>query len=195
MLFKALNPDIEVNGESVLSVINGMGLAKVAGYSILSDNGIVDPKPGQWYKQQSWLNAFKEISEKIGDATLQAIGKSIPESAKFPPEIESIEKALFSIDIAYHMNHRLNGKVLFDSATGIMSEGIGHYKAEKKSETLITITCDNPYPDAFDLGIIDTMAKKFPGGAAHFIKVHQLTETGSRTKGNEASVFEISWKL
>jgi hypothetical protein len=195
MLFKAINPHVEVNGETVLSLINGMGFAKVAGKSILSNNGIDDPKPGQWYKQQSWLNAFKEISEKIGDATLKAIGKSIPETAQFPTEIDSIEKALFSIDIAYHMNHRLDGKPLFDPATGIITEGIGHYIAEKKTDTLITIICDNPYPDAFDLGLIDTMAKKFPGNAAHFIKVQQLTETVSRTKGDNTSVFEISWTL
>jgi hypothetical protein len=193
MLFQAINPKVEVNGETVLSVINGMGFAKAAGKSILSDNGIVDPKPGQWYLQQAWLNAFKEISEKIGDATLKAIGKSIPESAQFPPEIDSIEKALFAIDVAYHMNHRLDGIPLFDPATGKMTEGIGHYKAEKKADTLITIICDNPYPDAFDLGIIDTMAKKFPRNA-QFIKVQQLYASGSRTKGDKESVFEISWK-
>ncbi len=193
MLFKALNPDIEVNGESVLAVINGMGFAKIAGKAILADNGIVEPKPGYWYKQQLWLNAFKEISEKIGDATLKAIGESIPESANFPNEIDSMEKALFGIDIAYHMNHRLNGKPLFDTATGIMSEGIGHYIAEKKSDSLITITCDNPYPDAFDLGIIETMAKKFPGNA-QFIKVKQADNCESRSKGDKTSVFEISWR-
>jgi hypothetical protein len=194
MLFQAINPKVEVNGETVLSIINGMGFAKAAGKSILSDNGIVDPQPGHWYLQQSWLNAFKEIANKIGDATLKAIGKSIPESAQFPPEINSIENALFSIDIAYHMNHRIDGKPLFDPATGKLSEGIGHYNAEKKSETLITITCDNPYPDAFDLGIIDAMARKFPGNA-HFIKVHQSTNHESRSKGDKSSLFEISWQL
>ncbi len=193
MLFQAINPKVEVNGETVLSVIEGMGFAKTAAITALSDNGIVDPKPGQWYLQQSWLNAFKDISEKIGGATLKSIGKSIPENAQFPPEIDSIEKALFAIDVAYHMNHRLNGKPLFDPATGKMIEGIGHYKAEKKSATVITITCDNPYPDEFDFGIIDTMARKFPKNAT-FIKVQQLADCDSRTKGAKSSTFEVSWK-
>jgi len=37
---------------------------------------------------------------------LFAIGKAIPESAIFPPEIQGLEMGLSAIDIAYHMNHR-----------------------------------------------------------------------------------------
>ena len=34
----------------------------------------------------------------------------IPANAKFPPQIKTIEDALGAIDMAYHMNHRINGK-------------------------------------------------------------------------------------
>jgi hypothetical protein len=34
------------------------------------------------------------------------IGKAIPEKAVLPPEIDSLEKALHSINMAYRMNHR-----------------------------------------------------------------------------------------
>jgi hypothetical protein len=104
--FKAFAPNVEVNGETVLSVLDGMGPYKESGLKILADNGIKDPQPGVWYPQQAWLNAFKIIADKIGVCTLLAIGKTIPANAKWPPQVDTVEKALVSIDIAYHINHR-----------------------------------------------------------------------------------------
>jgi hypothetical protein len=40
------------------------------------------------------------------------IGKAISSNAKFPPEIDIIEKGLNSIHIAYHINYR-NGEIGF----------------------------------------------------------------------------------
>ena len=83
--FKAMAPDVEVNGETVLSVVDGVGAFKSAAHRILSNNGIADPQPGQWYPQQSWLSAFKEIAETTGENTLYTIGLKIPENAAFFP--------------------------------------------------------------------------------------------------------------
>lgn len=59
------------------------------------------------------------------------IGLSIPENAVFPPWVVDIDTAVKAIDIAYHLNHRKDGKPLFDMKTGTMSEGIGHYGYER----------------------------------------------------------------
>jgi hypothetical protein len=105
-LFKAFANGVMVNGESVLSIINGMELFQSQALKVLEKHDIKNPQPGQWYPQQNWLDAFKEISETIGTKTLFAIGKKIPENSIFPPDLDSIEKALPGIDVAYHMNHR-----------------------------------------------------------------------------------------
>ncbi len=85
--FVARNLNVEVNGETVLSVVSGMELFSNNALSILKRNHIENPEAGKWYKQQDWLNAFKEISEKVGEATLNNVGKKIPEKAQWPPEI------------------------------------------------------------------------------------------------------------
>ena len=103
--FVAFAPNVEVNGQTVLSVVDGLNPFRMLALRILSGHGIVDPKPGEWYSQQAWLDAFKHISEKVS-ATLYKIGLQIPENADFPPDVDTIEKALASIDVAYHMNHR-----------------------------------------------------------------------------------------
>ena len=176
--YKAMAPGVEVNGQTVLSVIDAMSFKKRA-LQILAENGIVDPKPDMWYSQQNWLNAFKIIGEEIGPAVLYSIGRAIPENAKFPPEIDSIEKALSVIDVAYHMNHR-KGE-------------IGHYKIDKISENSVTMICKNPYPCDFDRGIIEAMAKKFKPNASTIVKVTHDDSAPCRKSGANSCSYLVKW--
>lgn len=176
--FKAIDPWVEVKGAAVISVIEGMGLFRKAALRILAKHGISDPRENRWYRQQDWLDAFKEISEQIGSATLEAIGKKIPETAAWPSDIKTIEDALASIDVAYHMNHR-GGE-------------IGHYRFEKGDGTSARIVCDNPYPCAFDLGIIKTTASKFVSGKV-VPNVKHADPQHCRTKGAKSCTYVITW--
>ena len=189
--FKFSTPGIEVNGDTILAFVNGMGAFKRKAISILEEKGIKDVQPEKWYPAQNYLDAFKEISEKLGEIVIKQIGRQIPENAKWPPEIKTIEDALASIDVAYHLNHKKNGKVMFDPATGRMTEGIGHYKFEKIDENSAKIICDNPYPCDFDMGIIEATASKFkPKGK--IIKV--IHEEGScRKKGDASCTYIVRW--
>ena len=191
--FKAFNDKVEVNGQTVLSVVNGMGAFHNASLRILKENGIDNPVKDQWYPQQAWLNAFRKIHDSIGDSTLYTIGKSIPENAEFPPEIDDIYKALAAIDVAYHMNHRIGGSVMFDPATGTMLEGIGHYQYEKVSDRKVRIICNNPYPSEFDRGIITAMAEKFRPTDARSLKVQLDENEPTRKKGADSCTFMVTW--
>ena len=190
--FKAINPNVEVNGQTVLSFINGLGAFRSTGIKILEECGIKDVEPDVWYLQQSWLEAFKHISEKIGSSTLVLIGKSIPDNAQFPPEIDDIYKALSAIDIAYHMNHRLNGKVLFDPSTGKMTEGIGHYHYKMVLDNHVEIKCDNPYPCDFDKGIVSQMAERFKPSGTRAKILHDESQ-GCRKNGDSDCVYTVNW--
>jgi len=191
--FVAFDPKVEVNGETVLSVVEGMGAFRDRAYKFLEDNGIVRPEPGKWYSQQAWLNAFKAIAQATGEYTLFNIGKKIPENAQFPPEINTIEKALGAIDVAYHMNHRIGGKVMFDPASGTMLEGIGHYGFEKTGEREIRMVCENPYPSDFDRGIIEAMALKFKPAGAGIVIVKLDDSLPTRKKGADSCTYTIKW--
>ena len=171
--FQPFNENVEVNGETVLSVLAGMGSFKDSALKILEENGINSPRPGNWYKQKDWLNSFRDIAQKVGPLTLYTIGQKIPENAQFPPEIDDINKALSSIDVAYHMNHR-GGE-------------IGKYSYTKTGEKSAQIAATNPYPSDFDRGIIEAMAKRFkPRGS--FPKV---TQTGNDT--SDTVTYTIAW--
>lgn len=177
--FVAFQEGVEVNGETVLSVIDAMKGFEVLAKDILKKAGIDNPQPGQWYKQQSWLDAFKVISAKLGGVTLFNIGKAIPENAQFPPGIDTMEKGLALIDMAYHMNHR-NGD-------------IGYYKllsfdADQKKATF---ECKNPYPSHFDRGIITTFVRKFSNSTKVNVVLDETKPT--RLKGADSCSYIISW--
>lgn len=191
--FKAFAAGVEVNGETVFSVVDGMGAFKAMALSVLAQNGIAQPQAGQWYSQQAWLDSFRAISEKVGPGTLFLIGRKIPENAQFPPGIDSIEKALQAIDVAYHMNHRLSGEQLFDPQTGVMKEGIGHYKYAQLERKKARITCNNPYPCDFDKGIIDAMAKRFKPSASVLVKVSHDDSAPCRKKGADSCTYSVEW--
>ena len=176
--FKARDPRVEVNGAAVLSFAEAIEVFRDLSLQVLAEHGIVDPKEGEWYPQQAWLDAFKEIAEKTGPATLKAIGKKIPELALWPPDVDTIEKALASIDMAYHMNHR--------------GGDIGHYNFEKTGEQSGKMVCDNPYPCDFDLGIIEATAKRFaPKGVSTNVK-HDDSQP-CRKKGDDSCTYFVSW--
>lgn len=180
--FRAFAPNVEVNGETVLSIINAFpDYLKDFAYEILEDHGIKDPKPGEWYKQQAWLDSFNTISQKFGENTLFEIGKVIPENAQFPPDINTLEKGLSAIDVAYHMNHR-NGD-------------IGYYKLISFDGTSnkAVMECKNPYPCDFDRGIITTMARKFRPENSKIPEVNSAPNKASRKNGDDSSTYIIVW--
>jgi hypothetical protein len=176
--FKAFVEGVEVNGETVLSVVNGLGAYEDVGRKILAAHGIDDPQPGRWYPQQAWLDAFRAIAGRLGPGALRSIGKAIPASAQWPPEVDSIEKALQSIDVAYHINHR-GGE-------------IGYYHYEPVNFRSGKMVCRNPYPSEFDQGIVEAVVRRFaPEGAFPVVRLDEQAPT--RKNGADACTYWVSW--
>ena len=176
--FKVFSPEVQVIGTAVLSVVKGMGAFQPMALKILARQGIADIQQDEWYGQQDWLNAFQEISESMGGPVLRVIGHKIPETAIWPPEVSTIEQALVSIDVAYHMNHR-NGN-------------IGHYTFIKTGERSGKMTCGNPYPCDFDFGIIEGTGKKFAPDKT-FLRVQHDNSQPCRKADEDSCTYLITW--
>ena len=179
--FVPFQDGVEVNGQTVLSIVNALEAGRSTRLKIMEKHGIVDPQFAGWYSQKAWLDAFREISEELGIHTLFAIGEAIPENAIFPPEINDLNKALASIDVAYHLNHR-GGE-------------IGHYTltdfaSDKRKAVMV---CNNPYPSEFDRGIISTMVRKFVPQKSFIYDVQLDTSKETRLKGADSCTYIITW--
>jgi hypothetical protein len=177
--FKAFAAKVEVNGGTVHAVVDGMGAFKTKALAILKENGIADLRAESWYSQQAWLNAFKAIAESIGPKTLYAIGQKIPENAKFPPGLDTIEKALSSLDAAYRANHR--------------GGDIGSYRAQATGPKSATLVCRNPYPCEFDHGLIHAVAQRFKPAGSLAVKVTHDAAAPCRKQGADACTYLVTW--
>ncbi len=189
---------IEVNGQTVWAIVDGFTSKALPskilveeGIGKLGADGVAVLEPEGWYSQEAWLRAFERISKSVGNNVLFNIGLKIPQNAIFPPWVVDVDTAIKAIDVAYHLNHRKQGKVLFDVETGKMSEGIGHYGYERPNPSVqqILCKCPNPYPCDFDRGIITTMARKF---APRSLVIHVDSEP-CRVKGAESCTYSVKW--
>lgn len=168
-----------VNGETVLSFINCIENDKEIRSEILKNNNII-PEYGKWYKQQDWLNAFKELNDKLGHDYLYLIGKSIIENAIFP-DIKDLKEALQLLDQAYHLNHK-NGY-------------IGNYKLvsfDMNTKTAI-MECNNPYPSKFDEGIITSLVELYKPNNSYQQVIYLDENKPSRNNGDDSCTFIIKW--
>ncbi len=174
--FQAFEKNVDVCGKAVLSIIKGMEYFEEKALEILAENGIHHPIPEEWYSQQAWLDAFRKIYMEIGPYALYSIGKKIPDSAHFPPDIDSLENALRSIDVAYHMNHR--------------GGAIGNYNFNKSADGSISLVCENPYPCEFDRGIIEGIARKFAPDESRIIVRHD-DSAPCRENGDSSCTYHV----
>jgi len=172
---------VEINGRTILATLEGVSrfseTYKQQVRDALADNGIDDPKPGEWYSQQAWLDPFEVLATELEPHLLDRIGEQIPETAEWPTELSTVEDALQSINIAYQQNHR-GGE-------------IGYYRVTEIDDKVGTIRCKNPSSCPFDRGIIRAVTQQF----APVERLVFIEETGEecRREHEDSCVYTVYW--
>jgi hypothetical protein len=180
---------VEVLGQSIQSAVLATGPYAPLVIKLFKKHLHRSIEADFWYPLQAVLRFYADVIPAIGENTLFAIGKHMPEAAVWPADVTTIEAGLASIDIAYHLNHRADGHVMFDPGTGTMLEGIGHYRCEIQGKRRIVMTCDTPYPPTLDHGIITGTARKWKPWA----NVALDPSKPSRPQGGASCSFVVEW--
>ncbi len=174
--FVSFDPNVEVIGQSMMSVIAGMS---AGARPFVEKYGLDKLEPDKWYKLQPFLDFYKEISmAQSGSLNLVSTGIKVPEKAIFPPDIDSLEKAMLSLDAAYHMNHR--------------GGDIGHYHTRVVSNHQIEIVAETPFPCDLDYGIILGLARRFRPPKGNLLVIHNLFAP-CRKKGAHTCTYHVRW--
>ncbi|HZG75354.1 MAG TPA: hypothetical protein VEZ72_05805 [Paenibacillus sp.] len=141
--------ETQVNGNSMLVILNGCGAFKRQAQALLEEQGVTTAvELEEWYPLKSLLGILEGMSKKVGSNILVECGKQVTELAEFPPQIETFAQALELLNVAYHMNHR-NGD-------------IGNYLVTKTDPTTYRVDCSTvPYPAKFNFGLIRGLSNKF----------------------------------
>lgn len=178
--FRALDENAEVNGKTLCTCLDGMGDSKGVLLGFLAKRGIVNPQPDKWYKLKAWLDACGDISGRYGAKVLYDMGMKIPENMKFPPRIDTLDKALKVMNSSFHMNHRKGD--------------IGHYYFKIAGEKTYQVICENPYPCDFDRGLLEGFCKRFKqtGSETTAVVIHDDSEP-CRKQGATSCTFLVTW--
>jgi hypothetical protein len=167
--YEAFSQDAEVNGRSVRSIVEGVGqfssAYKERALEILDNHGLPEPEEGEWYSMQAYLDAFAELTDTVGPKTVWKIGSEIPNVVDWPPEVETVEEAMESLDDVYNMNHR--------------GSDLGYHDFEQTGDSNGVMTCQNHYPSSLDEGLLKCVAEKFSDDGA-FVRVEQTEEGTER---------------
>jgi len=169
----------QVAGPVVETFLAALGPYRSRGERVVARNcGVttVATSADTFYTLQGYLDALQEFQQQFNQGLLQRIGVLIFDKAAFPPGIDTAEKALASIGPAYQLNHR--------EAHG----GIGTY-AWQPGERGGVMVCDNPYPCAFDTGILTSVAKRFAPEA----KVTHVAPERCRHTGADSCTYKVEW--
>lgn len=190
-----IDPGIEVSGASIGSTLDAFQQYPSIVTKYLVQHGLIANKQSQidksaWYPLEKWLVVYHAIAKDVGLNSLYTIGKKVPENIQLPPQVTDIRSMFGSLNIAYHLNHRKNGQVMFDPATGKMLDGIGNVACEfADGEQKLTLRFENPYPCEFDRGLIHSFATRFEPAA----RVVHDNNAPCRKKGASSCTYMVSW--
>lgn len=153
---------IEVSGRNVFGLVQAFGQFKSIASQILlaeglgkkGSDGLVVVDMQAWYPFDAFLRAFARASQQMGDSVLHQIGVSVMKTVEWLPTIKDVKTMMEAMDASYHMQHRKNGRPMWDPLTGHIKEGIGHYKWKQRPDGGMEVESNNPYPCAFDKGLL-----------------------------------------
>ncbi|WP_132057304.1 hypothetical protein [Halorussus amylolyticus] len=177
---RAVDAAVEVSGSVVCQIREGVGDLPDSDASradeILSRSGLDDPSPDEWYPLVELLDAL----DAVGDEALIHLGTTIPEGVEWPPSIETASEGFATVDEAYRLNHR--------------GGDIGYYEFAEVAGRDRKVICANPYPCAFDKGIIEGTLRAFGGEFSYtpMIFLHETSER-CRAEGGEKCTYRVSW--
>ncbi len=187
-------PGIEVGGVSIGAVLDAFQQYPsvvnkyIAQYGLAAKGAQIDRNA--WYSLDKWLAVYNAIAKDVGLNSLYSIGKKVPENVALPPHVTDIRSVFANLNAAFHLNHRKNGEVMFDPATGKLIEGIGKVTCTfAEGEQRLTLKFENPYPCEFDRGLIHAFAMKFEAAA----RVAHDNGAECRKKGGNSCTYVVSW--
>lgn len=175
------NPQPEIWGGSLLGMARGLegtGVSWADVQALLQTAGIPALGAEHWYPMRQGLAFLQAVEAAHGREAIRAMGRAIPDTSRFPPGLERLERALHLLDVAYQVNHR--------------GGPIGRYLVRQLEPGRAEMLCENPYPCDLDLGILERLEERFHGGEARAGVIHRPGPQ-CRRLGAKACLFELRW--
>ena len=171
--------DIMVHGETARMVIDGLGELKKRARHILSEYGLERPRPDQWYPFEDLAKLLGEVATHSGPFTLYNAGTYVADSMSFPPQVDSIGRALCWLGSAHETTH--------------CGEELGAYTIEETEMGSVTVISRSLYPCDFDRGLIETTARRFRPAQSRRVSLMHYESSPCRKTGGKCCMYSVKW--
>lgn len=158
--------------------LEGTGVPWSQVLDLLGQAGIREPVAEGWYGLEPYMAFLAQVDALHGREALQAMGRAIPDTSRFPPELDSLERALRLLDVAYQVNHR--------------GGPIGRYQVRLLEPGRAEMLCETPYPCDLELGILERLVERFDRGDPQTGVLHRPGPL-CRRLGARGCLFDLRW--
>jgi hypothetical protein len=165
----------EYSGEALYTFVLGLTESKTVVDKILADAGVEQLDPAAWYDFTWAEDFFLAVQAVLGPHVVNQCGKTMIESANYPPEINSVETLLPALGAWYSFHAR--------------GPNVGSIICEMDDERSATLDWSTGrFPCMFCQGILE--------GACARYGVKPLIEHGAggcRDTGAATCIYHVSW--
>lgn len=176
-MYTASNPNNMSSGASIQSVLSAMDTNI---QPILDRHNLGTIDPDEWYSHVDYLNVFNDLVAEDNNVMFELvnIGMKILDNAIFPPNVDSVETALGSLNAYYKLNNK---------------DDDGGWDVQIDGQTAIC-TSTTPFPPDLEYGILYAMVRRFVKRGERAIVEYQDLSMRTGTKGVHAPcVYKVSW--
>ncbi len=182
--FKALDPNVEMSGGHLFAFLNAFPpRTQQTAKEILDARGMGSPDPEKWYLLQPFLDAMKEVSDRLGPPMLRRVGFEVIQRVPLPPHWSSLEVAFGELDVGYHMNHRKGEIGAYECHNLGVEHGLHRIK----------MVVSTHWPCKYEHGILDGMAHRFRPVGIMDIVVREVEDAPCRMHGGGSCTYLVTW--
>ena len=166
----------QLRGQLIQTIANRLGQRV---QPVLQRHGLDNVQADGWYPQQDYLKAIEDLAQDHEDIVfdLIAIGIDMALESEFPPEINTLEKALFSLDELYHRNNRNAG---------------GGWQVKKNRPHNLTCVSSTPMPPDLEYGLLYGLTERF-GRKGYIYHVVHDSKAPRRLEGGLTCTYHVFW--
>lgn len=183
--FSSYEPErVEVVGEVIESFALGFpDDIRQFGMAVLDKHGIRQVQTSRFYKAQPFLDAMKEVAQRLGRNWMTRIGERIALSVTLPPEWNTLRAAFEGLNTAYHSKYR----------GGEIGDWSYHHEGITAGLFRGIMVSTNHYCCAFDRGVMEGFAKRFRTTGITDVVVRHDDSQPCRKRGADSCAYVISW--